>query len=140
MFGIQKIAGTHFGPYNKDPVLYVGIVAGCLISAAPMLLNRLNLDPRLRSIQNHKPENPVRQPRHRGVGSTSWTLPLLLVNLLRNLKQVELHVMETAHGPLSSSFLWFKFRMLQGNPTKELLRGPVGDELLEMSLSGVSLM
>ena len=27
------------------------------------------------------------------------------------------------HGPLSSSFLWFIFRILQGNPNKELLRG-----------------
>ena len=25
--------------------------------------------------------------------------------------------------PLSSSFLWFIFRILQGNPKKELLRG-----------------
>ena len=27
------------------------------------------------------------------------------------------------HRPLSSSFLWFIFRILQGNPKKELLRG-----------------
>ena len=27
------------------------------------------------------------------------------------------------HRPLSSSFLWFIFRVLQGNPKKELLRG-----------------
>ena len=27
------------------------------------------------------------------------------------------------HRPLSSSFLWFMFRILEGNPKKELLRG-----------------
>ena len=29
----------------------------------------------------------------------------------------------TTHRPLSSSFLWLLFRILQGNPKKELLRG-----------------
>ena len=29
----------------------------------------------------------------------------------------------TTHRPLSSSFLWSRFRILYGNPKKELLRG-----------------
>ena len=32
-------------------------------------------------------------------------------------------ILVRAHGPLSSSFLWFIFRILQGNPKRELLRG-----------------
>ena len=32
-------------------------------------------------------------------------------------------LMVLAHRPLSSSFLGFVFRILQGNPKKELLRG-----------------
>ena len=31
--------------------------------------------------------------------------------------------MIATHRPLSSSFLWFIFRILSGNPKKELLRG-----------------
>ena len=32
-------------------------------------------------------------------------------------------ILATTHRPLSSSFLWFIFRILYGSPTKELLRG-----------------
>ena len=32
----------------------------------------------------------------------------------------------TTHRPLSSSFFWFIFRILYGNPQKELLRGLLG--------------
>ena len=32
-------------------------------------------------------------------------------------------VVAYTHRPLSSSFLWFLFRILQGNPKKEMLGG-----------------
>ena len=32
-------------------------------------------------------------------------------------------ILRYTHRPLSSSFLWFIARILQGNPKKELLRG-----------------
>ena len=53
--------------------------------------------------------SPVELPREFGLGSGS--------------SAQDSRVQGFTHRPLSSSFLWFIFRILQGNPKKELLRG-----------------